>query len=218
MVPTSTVSCSPTKISDTTPSTGDGISVSTLSVLISKKVSSFLIFSPVFLYHFIMVPSITDSPIFGITTSVISPEAACPVSCCSTFFSLEDFSISFTSAFCSFGSSFFSVSFFISCFSSGFSAFTSPFDSIIATTEPTSTVSPSFAFISASKPSAGEGISVSTLSVLISKIISSLLTLSPFFLCHLIMVPSLTLSPIFGIITSILALLISVCVQLKMNN
>ena len=74
----------------------------------------------------------------------------------------------------------------------------------MATTVPTSTVSPSGILISAITPESGEGISVSTLSVLISKIISSLFTLSPTFLCHFMIVPSFTLSPIFGIMISIL--------------
>ena len=211
IVPTSTVSCSATKISFTIPSAGEGTSVSTLSVLISKIVSSLLTLSPTFLYHLIMVPSITDSPIFGIVISIIFPV---PLFCCTVGFS----STAFIGSICSpsneaaetvsLSFSIFSSSFLVSGIISLTSLLISPFPSIIATTVPTSTVSPSFTLISDNTPSIGDGISVSTLSVLISKIISSRLIVSPFFLCHLIMVPSLTLSPIFGIITSIFLLLI----------
>ena len=69
-VPTSTVSPSWTRISATTPDAGDGTSVSTLSVEISSRLSSALICSPTCLSHFVIVPSETDTPIWGMTTSV----------------------------------------------------------------------------------------------------------------------------------------------------
>jgi hypothetical protein len=67
---TGTVSPSLTRISDTTPAAGDGISASTLSVEISNSGSSRSILSPTFLIQRTIVPSAIDSPICGMTTSV----------------------------------------------------------------------------------------------------------------------------------------------------
>ena len=50
----------------------DGISESTLSVEISRIVSSLTILSPIFFFHSRMVPSVIDSPIFGMTTFIIN--------------------------------------------------------------------------------------------------------------------------------------------------
>ncbi len=72
-VPTSTVSPSATWICATTPSAGLGTSVSTLSVEISSSGSSRPIGSPTCLSHFVIVPSETETPIWGITTSVCVP-------------------------------------------------------------------------------------------------------------------------------------------------
>jgi hypothetical protein len=66
---------------------------------------------------------------------------------------------------------------------------------------PTSTVSPSGTRISVITPDAGDGISVSTLSVEISTNTSSSTTESPMFLAHERMVPSVTVSPSCGIVT-----------------
>ncbi len=74
-VPTSTVSPSGTMISVTTPLAGDGTSVSTLSVEISSSVSSASMVSPTCLFHFVMVPSETETPICGMTTSTAVPVA-----------------------------------------------------------------------------------------------------------------------------------------------
>ena len=74
-VPTSTVSPSATRISATMPSPGLGISVSTLSVEISSNASSWAIASPGCLSHFVIVPSETETPIWGITTSICVPVA-----------------------------------------------------------------------------------------------------------------------------------------------
>ena len=68
-VPTSTVAPSSTRISVTTPAAGEGTSVSTLSVEISSSVSSASTVSPTCLFHFVIVPSDTDTPICGMTTS-----------------------------------------------------------------------------------------------------------------------------------------------------
>jgi hypothetical protein len=54
-----------------TPAIGAGISASTLSVEISKSGSSRFTESPIFLSHFVTVPSAMDSPICGMITSVI---------------------------------------------------------------------------------------------------------------------------------------------------
>src|ERR1700722_11551206 len=69
-VPTETVAPSCTLSSPSTPAAGDGISASTLSVEISKRGSSRETVSPGFLSHLVSVPSVMDSPIWGITTSV----------------------------------------------------------------------------------------------------------------------------------------------------
>ena len=74
--PTSTVSSSSARISTRVPATGDGISVSTLSVETSRSGSSTSTVSPTDFSHWVMVPSVTDSPSSGIATSVAEPEAA----------------------------------------------------------------------------------------------------------------------------------------------
>ena len=53
------------------PAAEEGISESTLSVPISNNISSNSIDSPTFFLHSRIVPSLMDSPIFGITTSTI---------------------------------------------------------------------------------------------------------------------------------------------------
>src|SRR5579884_3604303 len=67
---------------------------------------------------------------------------------------------------------------------------------------PTSTVSPSGTRISVTTPAAGEGTSESTLSVDTSKRTSSSSTGSPTFFIHLVMVPSVTVSPSWGMVMS----------------
>src|SRR4029453_14465018 len=69
-VPTSTVSPSCTRICWTTPVPGLGPSVSTLSVEISSSDSSAATGSPSCLSHFVIVPSETETPICGMTTSI----------------------------------------------------------------------------------------------------------------------------------------------------
>jgi hypothetical protein len=76
-VPTSTVSPSWTRISCTTPLPGLGTSVSTLSVEISSSDSSASIGSPTCFSHLVIVPSETDTPIWGMTTSIAVPVATC---------------------------------------------------------------------------------------------------------------------------------------------
>jgi hypothetical protein len=69
VVPTATVSPSWARIRCTTPLAGLGTSVSTLSVEISSSASSAATSSPSAFSHFVIVPSETDTPICGITTS-----------------------------------------------------------------------------------------------------------------------------------------------------
>src|SRR5689334_513891 len=73
-----------------------------------------------------------------------------------------------------------------------------------ATTVLIATVLPSCTITSLSVPAAGEGISVSTLSVEISNSGSSRSTCSPGFFSHFVRVPSTMLSPIWGITTSVI--------------
>ena len=74
-VPTATVSPSCTRICWTTPVAGLGTSVSTLSVEISSSVSSASMASPSDFDHFVIVPSDTETPIWGMTTSTSVPVA-----------------------------------------------------------------------------------------------------------------------------------------------
>ena len=69
------------------------------------------------------------------------------------------------------------------------------------------TVVPGSTRISFRTPAAGAGISASTLSVEISNSGSSRSTVSPTFFIHLVMVPSAIDSPIWGMMTSVVALL-----------
>src|SRR3954466_11630251 len=81
--PTSADSSSGILISRTVPATGDGISVSTLSVDTSSKGSSTSTVSPTCLSHRVTVPSVTLSPRAGIWTEKamvsLTPRAFQPV-------------------------------------------------------------------------------------------------------------------------------------------
>ena len=68
--PTGTVESTGTSIANTVPDTGDGISVSTLSVDTSRRASSTLTLSPTFFNQRVTVPSVTLSPRAGIVTMV----------------------------------------------------------------------------------------------------------------------------------------------------
>ena len=72
----------------------------------------------------------------------------------------------------------------------------------VAGTVVTGTVSPSWTMISTTVPEAGDGTSVSTLSVEISTIVSSASIRSPTCFAQRVIVPSDTLTPIWGITTS----------------
>ena len=80
-VPTSTVSPSWTRISVSTPETGDGTSVSTLSVDTSNNGSSAATVSPTFLNHWVIVPSVTVSPSCGSVTSAMRGVSSSVWSC-----------------------------------------------------------------------------------------------------------------------------------------
>src|SRR5690349_7330927 len=68
-VPTSTVSSGCTRISTTVPPAGDSTSVSILSVEIAQMISSRSTRSPIAFFHSTIVPSVTLTPIWGMTTS-----------------------------------------------------------------------------------------------------------------------------------------------------
>src|ERR1017187_428795 len=89
----------------------------------------------------------------------------------------------------------------------GWAAAAPPSSAMRATTVLMPTVAPSSTSTSDNVPAAGEGISVSTLSVEISNNGSSRSTRSPRFLSHLVSVPSTMLSPIWGITTSVISIL-----------
>ncbi len=68
-VPTPTVSSTGTRISVTTPLSGAGTSVSILSVEISQIVCSASMWPPTSTRQATIVPSATDTPIWGMVTS-----------------------------------------------------------------------------------------------------------------------------------------------------
>ena len=183
--PTSMVSSSSARISTRVPATGDGISVSTLSVETSSSGSSTSTVSPTDFSHWVMVPSVTDSPSSGISTSVASPDAAGADS--------SEADSSSSAAGSSAGASSFA--------GASEEPVDSPSSPMIAMTAPTSMVSSSSALISSKVPDTGEGISVSTLSVETSSNGSSASTVSPTDFSHWVIVPSVTDSPSSGIST-----------------
>ena len=210
-------------IDSSVPATGDGISVSTLSVETSSSGSSTSTVSPTSLSHRVTVPSVTLSPSSGIVTGVPEPPDLpeppdvpepsdlldVPASC-----AVSDPASSAGSAawfgYCGAPSDPPAGSASASS-SAGSAACCSAWPSdppdppspspITARSPPTSTVSSSPATIRSSTPAAGEGISVSTLSVETSSSGSSTSTRSPSCLSQRVTVPSVTLSPRAGIWT-----------------
>jgi hypothetical protein len=87
-----------------------------------------------------------------------------------------------------------------------------------ATTVLIATVDPSCTRTSVRIPSAGDGISVSTLSVEISNNGSSRSTLSPGFFSQRVSVPSTMLSPIWGISTSIIGSPTALSERIELEN
>jgi hypothetical protein len=148
--------------------------------------------SPTFLSHLVRVPSVMDSPICGIRTSVPGPEVsgagggmASSTAAVATAAGVTVSSFGAASA------------------GAGAAGAAVPESLMSQTMVPTWTVAPSWTLISPRVPAAGEGISASTLSVEISKRGSSRATVSPGFLSHLVSVPSVMDSPIWGMTTSI---------------
>src|SRR5690242_15206068 len=201
--PTSTVSSSFTVIDRSVPLTGAGISVSTLSVDTSSSGSSAVTSSPTDFSHRVTVPSVTLSPSAGIVTDVPSPPppalpppsdaagaGAGASSCCGS---------GAASATCWAG---------VWVVSASSAEATSPPPPpspppMTASSAPTSTVSSSATRILVSTPAAGDGISVSTLSVETSRRGSSASTCSPSCLSQRVTVPSVTLSPRAGMVTDV---------------
>src|SRR3954452_21574693 len=170
--PTVTVSPSSKRISVIVPLVGAGSSMSTLSVESSTTVSPSSTASPTLTDHSRIVPSVTKSPPVGVAESTIST----PVSAGSPSSSSGGAGVA--------------------------AAGPEPLDdSISHSSWPTSTVSPSPASTLTMVPAVGEGTSASTLSVEISTRTSSRSTESPSFLCHSRTVPSVTDSPIAGMVT-----------------
>ncbi len=174
-VPTGTVWSASTRSSATVPATGEGTSASTLSVEISTSGSSTATLSPGFTRHSRIVPSATESPISGKVTSTVSPAESPAPRRPSRRAPRRVARVPPRAA--------------------GPSA-----ESISPSACPTCTVSSGPTRISASTPAAGEGTSASTLSVDTSTIGSSTATVSPTCLSHSSTVPSVTDSPMAGMV------------------
>ena len=97
-------------------------------------------------------------------------------------------------------------------------ATTAPASPTTPITAPTGTVSPSGTRISVKTPAIGDGTSVSTLSVDTSNKGSSSATVSPTFLNHRVMVPSVTVSPSCGRVTSAMTFLLSTGLALRVQT
>ena len=187
-VPTSTVSSSGTSSLITTPETGEGTSVSTLSVATDTSGSSASMVSPTALYQEETVPSVTDSPRAGMVTSVPA------VSLLGAGTAGAGVGSAATGAGAGVGSA----------TGAGVASAAPPRPEpspIMAITVPTSTVSSSGTRICSTTPETGEGTSVSTLSVATDTSGSSASTCSPTALYQEETVPSVTDSPRAGIST-----------------
>ena len=166
--------------------------MSTLSVEISTNASSAPTLSPTFFNQRVMVPSVTDSPSCGKTTSTTAPLVGA-----------EAGGAGGVGAGAATGSGVATGAGGSSTFGAGGVAVVvgvgAPADSLITPScPPTGTTASTCAEISVSTPLIGEGISVSTLSVEISTNGSSTWTVSPTFFNHRVTVPSVTDSPNWG--------------------
>ena len=196
--PTETVSSSATRISCRVPATGEGISVSTLSVEISSSGSSTATSSPICFSQRVTVPSVTLSPSSGSTTSFASPAGAAGGAAGAAGASATGAAGAGSATGAAGAGS-------AAAGAAAGSAAAAPEPSpIFARMAPTSTVSSSATRISSITPETGEGISVSTLSVEISSSPSSASIVSPTFLSQRVTVPSVTLSPSAGRTTDVL--------------
>ena len=178
MLPTGTVSSTCTRISVIVPATGEGISASTLSVEISTRGSSTATVSPTCLSHSSTVPSATESPISGKATSTTfagsGSEPGVPLP--------EEAAAPLPAG------------------AGGVSGAAASLISISPRAWPTCTVSSGSTRMRVRVPEAGDGTSASTLSVDTSTIGSSAATVSPTCLSHSSTVPSVTDSPIAGMV------------------
>ncbi len=170
------------------PEAGAGTSASTLSVETSTTVSPSATESPSETCHSRMVPSVTDSPISGITISRPPPSSDLPAD-------TEASSVVAVSGD-SWGSSAVAAP---APFEPSAIGGPPPFGSISAIGLPTSIVSSTSTRSLVTVPDEGAGTSASTFSVETSTIVWPSSTVSPSETCHSSTVPSVTDSPISGI-------------------
>jgi hypothetical protein len=199
-VPTATVESTATSIESKTPAAGDGISVSTLSVETSNNGSSTATFSPTFFNQRVTVPSVTDSPSAGMTTGVAAPFAAGVGEGEGARVGVgagEGVGAATVGAGVETGAA---------AGAAGADVAVAP-SAMIANSAPTGATLSTGTTIFCRMPAAGDGISVSTLSVETSSSGSSRATWSPSDLSQRVTVPSVTLSPRAGIFTEKLILL-----------
>ena len=146
--PTGTVESTATSMEIIVPATGDGISVSTLSVETSRSASSTATLSPTFLSQRVTVPSVTLSPRAGIVIIVpLTEGAAAGATGATATGAATGGGVGATTGATTTGA-----------------AAVAP-SSMIARSAPTGTVASICTRIFESVPDTGEGISVSTLSV-----------------------------------------------------
>ena len=181
--PTSASSSSGMRISSRVPATGEGTSVSTLSVETSTRGSSTSTCSPTSFSQRVTVPSVTDSPRAGSRTSV--PEAEPAAGAAGAAAGAAGASATGAGA--------------AGAAAAGAAGAAAPEPSpMIARAAPTSTSSSSGTRICSTTPATGEGTSVSTLSVETSTRGASTSMVSPTSTSQRVTVPSVTDSPSAG--------------------
>ena len=182
--PTSASSSSGMRISSRVPATGEGTSVSTLSVETSTRGSSTSTCSPTSFSQRVTVPSVTDSPRAGSRTSVPEAEPAAGAA---------------GAAAGAAGASAAGAGAAGAAAAAGAAGAAAPEPSpMIARAAPTSTSSSSGTRICSTTPATGEGTSVSTLSVETSTRGASTSMVSPTSTSQRVTVPSVTDSPSAG--------------------
>ena len=164
--PTATVVSTGTSIARSVPATGDGISVSTLSVETSRSASSTATESPTFFSQRVTVPSLTDSPSAGIVITVPADGAAATGAATTGAATTGGATgAATTGAGVATGAA-----------ATGVAAGAAAPSAMIASSAPTRTVVSTATTIFCKIPATGEGISVSTLSVETSRSGSSTAT------------------------------------------
>ena len=196
--PTAAVASSPTVMEMSVPLAGAGISVSTLSVETSRIGSSACTASPTAFSHRVTVPSVTDSPSCGSVMATLSPPAAGAAAA-----GAAGATGAAGAAATGSGAAGAGASTGAGAAGAGAGAPASFAAPMTASWPPTGTVASSGAVISSSTPLAGAGISVSTLSVETSSRGSSACTVSPTAFSQRVTVPSVTLSPSWGMTTGV---------------